>query len=61
MQAAAGARMVGMPNPASEHCVSLGGDLEITSDDAGNQSGMCTLPDGSVVEEWELFRAAERR
>ena len=61
MQAAAGTRMVGMPNPASEHCVSLGGDLEITSDDAGNQSGMCTLPDGSVVEEWELFRAAERR
>ena len=54
--AGAGTGMATMANPASEYCISQGGELEITSDDAGNQTGMCTLPDGSVIEEWELFR-----
>ncbi|MFJ5445595.1 DUF333 domain-containing protein [Methylobacillus methanolivorans] len=42
-------------NPASEHCVKQGGKLEIVRDEAG-EKGMCHLPDGTVVEEWELFR-----
>lgn len=42
-------------NPASEHCVELGGKLVIEKGEAG-EKGMCHLPDGSVVEEWELFR-----
>lgn len=42
-------------NPASEHCVKKGGKLEIVKKAAG-EKGMCHLPDGSVVEEWELFR-----
>ena len=42
-------------NPASEHCVKKGGKLEIVKEAAG-ENGMCHLPDGSVVEEWELFR-----
>ena len=42
-------------NPASEHCVKKGGKLEIVKEAAG-EKGMCHLPDGSVVEEWELFR-----
>ncbi|MDY0391067.1 MAG: DUF333 domain-containing protein [Desulfobulbus oligotrophicus] len=42
-------------NPASEHCVQKGGKLEIVKDASG-EKGMCHLPDGSVVEEWELFR-----
>lgn len=46
---------IGMPNPASEHCVKLGGKLEIRSE-AGGQTGYCHLPDGRVVEEWTLFR-----
>ena len=42
-------------NPASAHCVKKGGKLEIVKEAAG-EKGMCHLPDGSVVEEWELFR-----
>lgn len=44
-----------MANPASEYCVSQGGTLEIVTGDTGDQGGMCHLPDGTVIEEWELF------
>lgn len=43
-------------NPASEHCVEKGGKLEIVGSESG-EKGMCHLPDGRVVEEWELFRS----
>lgn len=42
-------------NPASEYCIEQGGKLEIVKTEAG-EKGMCHLPDGTVVEEWELFR-----
>ncbi|MCQ9156572.1 DUF333 domain-containing protein [Acidomonas methanolica] len=48
-------RPVGMPNPASVHCVQRGGTLEIRNG-PGGQTGYCHLPDGRVVEEWALFR-----
>ena len=48
--------IIGMANPASEYCVSLGGRLEIR-DGSDGQTGYCHLPDGRVVEEWELFSA----
>lgn len=47
---------VGMANPASDYCVSIGGRSEIR-DEEGGQAGYCHLPDGQVVEEWALFRA----
>ncbi|MDO5631582.1 MAG: DUF333 domain-containing protein [Paracoccus sp. (in: a-proteobacteria)] len=47
---------VGMANPASEYCVSIGGRLEIRRGPDG-EAGYCHLPDGRAVEEWELFRA----
>ncbi|PRD44827.1 DUF333 domain-containing protein [Phyllobacterium phragmitis] len=46
----------GMPNPASAYCVSIGGRLEIRQEAKG-QAGYCHLPDGRVVDEWELFRS----
>lgn len=42
-------------NPASEYCVKKGGTLEIVQG-ADGETGMCHLPDGTVVEEWALFR-----
>lgn len=42
-------------NPASEHCIERGGTLEIR-DEANGQIGYCHLPDGRIVEEWQLFR-----
>lgn len=47
---------VGMANPASEHCLKKGGKVEIKKNVEGGEYGMCHLPDGSQVEEWELFR-----
>ncbi|BCM84943.1 putative hemolysin [Methylobacterium indicum] len=49
-----------MANPASAHCASLGGRVEIRKDATG-EAGYCHLPDGRVVEEWQLFRAAKQR
>lgn len=53
--AATPAPAVGMANPASVHCIQRGGKLEIVKG-PGGERGMCHLPDGTVVEEWELFR-----
>ena len=47
---------VQMANPASTHCVQRGGTLSIQKDAAGNESGLCTLPDGTAMDEWALFR-----
>ena len=49
------ARAVGMANPASVQCGTLGGVSEIR-EGPGGQYGMCRLPDGKVCEEWTLYR-----
>ncbi|MBR0558795.1 putative hemolysin [Neokomagataea anthophila] len=46
-----------MANPASVYCVQIGGRSEIRTEAQG-QVGYCHLPDGSVREEWALFRSA---
>lgn len=46
---------VGIANPASAYCVEKGGHLEIV-DTVNGQVGMCNLPNGTVIEEWELMR-----
>lgn len=53
--AAPPAPSVGLANPASLHCVERGGTLKIIKGSDGKR-GMCHLPDGMVVEEWELLR-----
>lgn len=47
----------GLANPASEYCVSQGGEVEIVSE-ADGEVGYCNLPDGRRIEEWEFFRSA---
>jgi len=49
------ATSVGIANSASEHCLKKGGKLEIVKE-ASSEKGMCHLPDGTVIEEWTLFR-----
>ncbi|MGS0646871.1 putative hemolysin [Komagataeibacter melomenusus] len=49
------AARIGMPNPASAYCVHLGGRLELRSSPQGT-TGWCHLPDGTIIEEWALFR-----
>ena len=46
---------VGIANPASTHCVKLGGKLEIRTTPRG-EVGICHLPGGVICEEWSLFR-----
>ncbi len=48
-----------LPNPASAHCLKVGGQLEIRRDDQGAESGYCHLPSGHVVEEWALLRGED--
>ena len=42
-------------NPASVYCVEQGGELEIVTTEDG-ETGICNLPDGTSVDEWEYFR-----
>ncbi|PMR73753.1 DUF333 domain-containing protein [Billgrantia endophytica] len=49
---------VGTANPASEYCESIGGDSEMRQVDGG-VTGYCRLPDGRMIDEWELFRSAQ--
>lgn len=43
-------------NPASEFCISLGGELEEFTTEGG-VSNYCMLPSGEKCEEWALFRS----
>lgn len=44
-------------NPAAEYCAQLGGRSEIRKEE-GREVCYCHLPDGRVIDEWELFRAS---
>ncbi|WP_102527612.1 DUF333 domain-containing protein [Shewanella sp. 10N.286.51.B7] len=44
-----------MSNPAADYCVDKDGTLETIKHINGDVS-LCTLPDGEVIEQWELFR-----
>jgi putative hemolysin len=46
----------GLANPASEYCEEQGGQLEISEDAEGDQTGSCVFPDGSSCEEWAFYR-----
>lgn len=46
---------IGIPNPASQYCIKIGGELEIRNEDNG-QVGYCHLQNGNVVEEWAFYR-----
>ncbi len=48
----------GLANPASVSCVEQGGEVDIV-DEPDGQVGYCNLPDGTRVEEWELYRSAD--
>lgn len=50
---------VGIANPASEYCVAQGGESLIATEADGSQTGLCRLPDGTVVDEWEFFRQSQ--
>lgn len=49
--------MIGMANPASVYCQKVGGKVRIHKESNG-EVGYCHLPNGQVVEEWKLYRAA---
>jgi len=46
----------GMPNPASVHCIQVGGTLTIRKLPDGGEVGTCVFEDGTECEEWALFR-----
>lgn len=49
-------RPLRMPNPAALYCTKKGGTLSMKQDATKGQVGYCHLPDGTVMDEWELFR-----
>lgn len=51
------APQIGTANPASAFCEQQGGKSEIRKNEDGSEYGVCHLPDGSEVEEWEYYRA----
>jgi len=47
---------IGMPNPASQNCAALGGQLEIEERGDSGQFGVCHFEDNRQCEEWALLR-----
>ena len=47
---------LGLPNPASQNCVKLGGESRIEALGSGAQYGVCIFEDNRQCEEWALFR-----
>jgi len=54
---AADSWLVAMANPAAVACKEAGGTISKIYTDKGEQ-GMCTLPSGTVCEEWAFFKGA---
>ncbi|MGK4475499.1 putative hemolysin [Aeromonas molluscorum] len=50
---------IGMANPASVYCTEQDGKL-VLEQEAGGTVGYCHLPDGTVMEEWTLYRSAQQ-
>ncbi|MFM4718425.1 DUF333 domain-containing protein [Aeromonas bivalvium] len=50
---------IGTPNPASVYCADQDGKL-VLEQEPGGTVGYCHLPDGTVMEEWTLYRAAQQ-
>lgn len=48
--------MVGMANPASVYCKEKGGKSIPRKDVDGGEYALCQLPDGQIIEEWDLYR-----
>ena len=46
---------VGLPNPASQHCLDQGHELEMRTE-ANGTAGYCIFPDGTECEEWAFYR-----
>jgi putative hemolysin len=44
-----------MANPASEHCLNSGGNIEMVTNTDGSQFGMCQLEE-YMCEEWAYYR-----
>lgn len=51
-------RSIGLANPAAQYCEKIGGKVEIRNG-PGGQAGYCHLPDGRVIDEWELYRSQQ--
>ena len=49
-------RPAGLVNPATSHCHARGGRT-LLGYTAEGREGLCFLPDGSLVDEWQLYRA----
>ena len=47
---------VGMANPASVYCKEKGGKSIARKDADGGEYALCQLPNGQIIEEWELYR-----
>lgn len=58
-QSQSSATKIGLANPASEYCIAQGGKLLIKNEHNG-QVGYCTLPNGTEMEEWALYRASQQ-
>lgn len=49
-------RPAGLVNPATSYCHARGGRT-LLGYTAEGREGLCFLPDGSLVDEWQLYRA----
>ncbi len=46
-----------LANPASEYCITQGGESQIKKNADGSEYGVCVI-DGKEIDEWEYFKQA---
>jgi len=44
-----------IPNPSAVYCVECGYDIQVRTDNEGNQYGVCIFPDGSECNAWAFY------
>ena len=47
---------VAIPNPSAVFCEKMGGESEIVTRKDGSEIGLCVFENGTIIEEWTLFR-----
>ncbi|WOE32256.1 MULTISPECIES: DUF333 domain-containing protein [unclassified Acinetobacter] len=52
--------IIGMANPASIYCEQIGGSSITKQDISGNEVGYCKRSDGTIIDEWQLYRSAHQ-
>ena len=54
--AAGSGSVMAAPNPSSVFCEKMGGESQTVTQKDGSELALCVFKNGTIIEEWTLFR-----